>query len=154
MKYPGGKNGAGVYQTIINLMPPHDTYIEPFLGSGAILRMKRPAKKNIGVDLDPEAVKAFTAEVGRADPLAISGDVGSYTIIHDDAFSFLQSYSFGGDELIYCDPPYMHETRSRTDVYRCEMSRDDHIRLIDLLLSLRSFRLLDKSLCRCPRQLE
>lgn len=23
MPYPGGKNGAGVYQKIINLMPPH-----------------------------------------------------------------------------------------------------------------------------------
>jgi hypothetical protein len=43
MVYAGGKNGAGVYQTIINLMPPHDVYIEPFLGGGAIMRQKRPA---------------------------------------------------------------------------------------------------------------
>jgi DNA adenine methylase len=34
MGYPGGKSGAGVYQTIINLMPPHTVYIEPFLGGG------------------------------------------------------------------------------------------------------------------------
>jgi site-specific DNA-adenine methylase len=56
MVYPGGKNGAGVYQTIINLMPPHDVYIEPFLGGGAIMRQKRPALLNIGVDLDPGAI--------------------------------------------------------------------------------------------------
>lgn len=57
MTYPGGKSGAGVYQSLINLMPPHDVYIEPFLGGGAIMRLKRPARVNIGVDLDPDALK-------------------------------------------------------------------------------------------------
>lgn len=56
MSYPGGKNGAGVYQTIINLMPPHEVYIEPFLGGGAILRLKQPASVNIGIDLDSAAI--------------------------------------------------------------------------------------------------
>jgi hypothetical protein len=56
MSYPGGKNGAGVYQTIINLMPPHPVYIEPFLGGGAILRLKQPAALNIGIDLDAAAI--------------------------------------------------------------------------------------------------
>ena len=32
--YPGGKSGSGVYQKLINLMPPHDVHIEPFLGGG------------------------------------------------------------------------------------------------------------------------
>ena len=61
MTYPGGKAGAGVYQTLINLMPPHDVYVEPFLGAGAILRMKRPAALNIGIDLDPEVIRAWDA---------------------------------------------------------------------------------------------
>jgi len=30
--YPGGKNGQGVYQRIISLIPPHDVYVEPFVG--------------------------------------------------------------------------------------------------------------------------
>jgi DNA adenine methylase len=54
--YPGGKNGGGAYQTLINLMPPHSVYIEPFLGSGAVMRMKRPARVNIGLDLDGEVL--------------------------------------------------------------------------------------------------
>lgn len=43
MTYPGGKAAAGVYQRIINLMPPHSLYIEPFLGGGAIMKLKKPA---------------------------------------------------------------------------------------------------------------
>ena len=59
MTYPGGKAGAGVYQTIINLMPWHAVYIEPFLGGGAVMRLKRPSLVNIGMDLDDAAVKGF-----------------------------------------------------------------------------------------------
>jgi site-specific DNA-adenine methylase len=59
MNYPGGKNGAGVYQQLINLMPPHHTYIEPFLGSGAILRLKRPAQASIGIDADADGVDRY-----------------------------------------------------------------------------------------------
>ena len=36
MTYPGGKGGNGFYQKIINLIPPHDVYIETHLGGGAI----------------------------------------------------------------------------------------------------------------------
>jgi DNA adenine methylase len=65
MTYPGGKNGAGVYQKIINLMPPHDVYIEPFLGGGAVMRLKRPAKLNIGIDLVASALSAVEASIAR-----------------------------------------------------------------------------------------
>ena len=41
MPYPGGKGGAGVYQTIINGMPRHEVYVEPFLGGGAVMAAKR-----------------------------------------------------------------------------------------------------------------
>lgn len=52
MPYPGGKAGQGTFQKIINLMPPHEAYIEPFLGDAAVMRVKRPARLNIGLDLD------------------------------------------------------------------------------------------------------
>ena len=45
MTYPGGKAGAGVWQRIINQMPPHRLYVEPFVGAGAVLRAKRPAER-------------------------------------------------------------------------------------------------------------
>lgn len=45
MGYLGAKSGSGVFQTIINLIPPHDTYIEAFLGTGAVMKRKAPAQK-------------------------------------------------------------------------------------------------------------
>ena len=134
MAYPGGKNGSGVYQTIINLMPPHDTYIEPFLGAGAIMRLKRPARVNIGIDRDPEALQHFearTAENGDAE-----GASGSRTVINGDGPGFLERYAFTGRELVYCDPPYLHETRSTLDLYRFELAEADHARLLAIIKGL------------------
>src|SRR5712691_7390835 len=64
MGYPGGKAGAGVYQTIINQIPPHDVYVEPFLGDGAVLRRKLPARRSIGVETDPETLKLWARAPG------------------------------------------------------------------------------------------
>jgi DNA adenine methylase len=41
------------------------------------------------------------------------------------------------DSLIYCDPPYLKETRhkgEKTNEYRFEMSRADHVKMCDALL--------------------
>jgi site-specific DNA-adenine methylase len=130
MTYPGGKNGSGVYQTIINLMPPHEVYIEPFLGSGAILRLKRPAARNIGIDRDPEAIAQFEALTAE------NGDAAGATVIHGDALDFLTAYDFTGHELVYCDPPYLHSTRGRRDLYRYELSEADHLHLLAILRTL------------------
>jgi len=46
-------------------MPPHEVYIEPFLGAGAILRLKRPASTNIGIDIDPEVIRYWKAAASR-----------------------------------------------------------------------------------------
>ena len=77
MPYPGGKARAGVYQLIINQIPPHRFYIEPFLGGGAIMQMIRPAAVSIGIDKDPDAARAASANFGggrRAQTRIIHGD--------------------------------------------------------------------------------
>lgn len=128
--YPGGKNGSGVYQAIINLMPPHDTYIEAFLGSGAVMRHKRPAQRNIGIDLDAVAITGWNADSTRSD----------IEIIHGDALAELASarLPLSSKTLLYADPPYpLSVRRGQRPIYRCEILKDEeHERLLTLLKSL------------------
>jgi len=126
MAYPGGKAGSGVYQKIINQIPPHTTYIEPFLGHGAIMLHKRPAACSIGVDCDMDVIRYWELEGYGA--IAIYGD----------AISFLKSYEFKGDEFVYNDPPYLWETRkSKHRIYTAEFGdTDQHKKLLTVLKSL------------------
>lgn len=62
MAWPGGKDGAGVYQRLINQIPPHDLFVSAFLGDCAILRRKLPAAVSIGIDRDRENVQRWARE--------------------------------------------------------------------------------------------
>ena len=128
MSYPGGKAGAGVFQKIINQIPPHRIYIEPFLGSGAVMRNKKPAAASIGIDIDAAVVEDWNNKYSQSGCIAIKGD----------AISFLKSYEWHGDEFVYCDPPYLFETRScQRPIYTHEFgNKDDHIQLLDVLNKL------------------
>lgn len=140
MTYPGGKNGGGSYQRIINHMPPHSVYIEAFLGSGAVLRNKRPAGRNIGIDRSQKALSlCLELAAGTSNHLSLlDGDalklLPSLKLMMSDSFSFLINQP---DTLIYADPPYMTETRKGADIYDFEMSDADHERLLDILTSAR-----------------
>jgi hypothetical protein len=156
------------------MMPPHQVYIEPFLGGGAILRLKRPAALNIAMDLHRPAVDAFlelaspglqvSAEpAGSRDtlprsPIGVNGDAhrlapSSKAMLPDPSspatmrpaappvlkvraacgLAFLETLSpdlANGATLVYCDPPYMRETRSSGRLYEHEMSDLDHQRLL------------------------
>lgn len=127
--YPGGKNGAGVYQAIINQLPPHRVYIEPFLGGAAIMRLKRSAIVNIGIDVDAEVISS--PGLREACPFATQ-------LICGDSIQFLRDYAWQGDELVYCDPPYLMETRSsHREIYRHELaSAEDHRTLLSLLKTI------------------
>ena len=128
MSYPGGKAGAGVFQQIINQIPPHRVYIEPFLGGGAVLLHKRLAVASIGIDCDTAACAWW--KNGNIPPGCI--------VDKGDGISFLEVYDFKGDEFIYCDPPYLFETRSsRGKIYPHEFGDiGQHEKLLTLLLSL------------------
>lgn len=136
--YPGGKAGSGVYQSLINLMPPHDVYIESFLGAGAVLRHKRPAARSIGIDLDPAALARWRGD-----------EVPRLELIQGDALAVLPasiatSGAGGSRTLVYCDPPYLMSTRRQhRRIYRCELSQDaEHVALLDVLLSLKCMVML------------
>lgn len=122
--YPGGK--GGVYQHLINLMPPHNVYIETHLGGGAVMRYKRSAKHNIGIDIDPKVIKMWSNKK------EIDID-----LIQGDSITFLKQYQFTGNELIYCDPPYSRETRRKYyPIYKYEYTEQQHIELLKIIKSL------------------
>lgn len=123
MRYPGGKGKS--FQHVINLMPPHRIYIETHLGSGAVLRNKRPAARNIGIELDARVVDKWKAL-----------SVPDLELVHGRAEDFLMQFEFSGDELAYVDPPFVPSTRRRSRVYTYDYTQDDHVRLLDVLLKL------------------
>lgn len=100
MAYFGSKNGAGVKERIIAAMPPHDTYIELFLGSGAILNAKPPARLQFGVEVNSKTVAGHTYPEHAQ-------------IITGDALGYLEAFTGAGlgRVLIYADPPYVERTR-------------------------------------------
>ena len=129
MSYPGGKAGAGVYQQIINQIPPHRVYISPFLGHDAVLLHKRPAIVSIGIDSDTAVVLWW-----QKSKLIPPGGI----VDKGDGISFLEVYDFKGDEFVYLDPPYLFETRSsKGRIYSHEFGDiGQHTKLLTLLLSL------------------
>jgi len=121
--YFGSKGTSGLCQAIIALMPPHDVYIETHLGGGAIMKRKPPALRNIGIELNQKPLDSFSCD---------------YPVekIHGCAHQFLSSFQWHGRELVYCDPPYLHHTRSSSRRYRFEYEERDHVGLLELLREL------------------
>lgn len=50
---------AKVAQRIVEFLPAHKTYVEPFVGSGAVLFVKEPAEREVINDVDEDIAKAF-----------------------------------------------------------------------------------------------
>lgn len=122
--YPGGK--GGVFHNLINLMPPHEVYIESHLGNGSVMRRKRPAKRNIGIEIDLNVIRMWNND-----------NQINFDLVHGDAITFLKGYKFTGKELVYCDPPYLRETRKKYNpLYKYEYKRDQHIELLKVIKTL------------------
>lgn len=127
----GGKGAGGVYQTIINQMPPHRVYIEAFLGSGRVMRMKLPADRNIGIDLDAAAVTDFKF----SNLHSTRRHLASVELKVVDAIRWLENFKWSGGELVYLDPPYLLETRSCA-VARYKFELTHHERLLRVIKAL------------------
>jgi site-specific DNA-adenine methylase len=121
MRYPGGKGKC--FHQLINLMPPHRTYIEGYLGAGSVMRHKRPAHQTIGIDVDAAVISMWA-------------DTTGIELVQADAVAYLQSYKFKGDELVYLDPPYLPSTRRRKRVYRYDYTEEEHERMLAMVVTL------------------
>lgn len=151
--YPGGKGGC--WRHIVNALPPHHTYVEPFLGGGSVLRNKRPAQLNVGIDRDPEVVRTWVrymravwdANAGRLRqdaprdlvdqfPALRQAPAGAqFVFLCGDALAWLEDAGrrLDAGAVVYCDPPYVHSTRKTRDLYRYELLDPDHVALLDIL---------------------
>ena len=150
--YPGAKGGAGVFQTIINQIPPHDVFIEAFAGSAHVTRHKRPAQSTIVIDCDGAACVKLRGTFGgkvspqssfqfrRAD-LDTGGSTGhGVTVVCDDACRYLKRNRDKWNErtVVYCDPPYLRSARScQRDYYASEFDTEEqHAELLEILCGL------------------
>ena len=207
LKWHGGKHFLA--KGIVELMPAHTHYVEPFFGGGAVLLAKNPiGTSEVVNDIDGDLINfwrvlqskehfpeffrsangvsfsqaewcesANQTEDGvierarqffvfcrqsRAGRMLEFGNVAKsriargmnehvsawlsavdglpevherlrrVVILNDDALTVIRKHD-GPDTLIYCDPPYLHSTRSAKAAYRHEMTENDHEALLVLL---------------------
>ncbi len=129
-RFVGGKGADGVWQRLVNLCPPHRVLLEAFAGEGVLSRKIRPALETILID----KVKQPGLEVRDW--------AGTTRFILGDGIAFLKGYKFKGDELVYCDPPYLLTTRGNRAYYEHELTEADHRRLLAVLKNINARVLL------------
>jgi len=123
MTYPGGK--GILFRRLINLIPPHHTYIESHLGLGAVLRNKAPAKRSIGIEIDAKVLHRWAGV-----------NIPALELVHGEATGYLKQFAFCGQEFVYADPPYVRSSRLRSRVYRYELDDKEHLDLLEVLDSI------------------
>lgn len=128
-KYTGHKKHAGLYHKIINQIPKiRLNYYELFAGSASIYSLITEPHGFNGVlnDLDAEVHKKLVKQYRDA------------MVIKANAIHLLKSWKFLEGEFIFLDPPYHHSTRpNATDLYKHELTNDDHIKLLNAVQDLK-----------------
>ncbi|OEF62207.1 DNA methylase [Vibrio cyclitrophicus 1F175] len=120
MGYLGSKAASGAYQAIIANMPPHEVYIEAFLGTGVIFNKKPQSIHSIGIELDELTLSEFSPNY----PIELH---------NKDTLDFLTTFHFQNpvNTFIYADPPYLPTTRTSSKRYRKELTLDQHVQLLN-----------------------
>lgn len=142
MAWPGGKDGAGVAQRLINQIPPHDIFISAFLGDCAIMRRKLPAKvASIGVDADRANIERWYRSDEKPAGLSLYCCDGIEWLRHRFDLYAVDRPSPKKAALerifVYIDPPYLLSSRrSKKRMYNFEMTDEQHAELIDVATRL------------------
>ena len=144
--YPGGKSGSGIYQRLINLIPPHDLLIVPFAGHCGIVRNLKPAEHTIVIDLNPDVCdwwhswsrskRGRDLEIHNCDGIEWLRFRTKATIwardskLCDTLGPHHQTHSTTAQAFIFADPPYVIRARATGRIYECELTDADHQRLV------------------------
>lgn len=121
--YYGSKRGSGSFQQIMNEIPPVDKVIIGFLGNCPLFEYFSGKVDTIAYERSAKTIQDYW-----------SNHPGN--IINADVLpqlpQLLSTASAGAATFVYFDPPYLLDTRkSNKKVYEFEMSKDDHIYLLD-----------------------
>jgi DNA adenine methylase len=103
----GGK--FAIRKEIVERMPPHSTYVEPFAGAANVLLAKPPSQGEVINDLDARVVKIHRAIQSRPATWQMSPSAAKWLEIHakppSQRSAFEEAYmlanSFGGKGLYY-----------------------------------------------------
>lgn len=144
--YPGGKSGAGIYQRLINLIPPHRVLVVPFAGHCGVVRNIRPAEHTIVIDSDVNVCdwwdkwrrskKGRALEIHHCDGIEWMrfrfGCTEYSDAAADDARASDTAVTLTGmaEYFLFVDPPYVMGQRATGRIYDCELSDHDHLRLL------------------------
>jgi hypothetical protein len=118
-----GRFHAAVKNDLV--VSPAAAVADPIAGSVEGRRRRRSPAAGVRVG---ELGGPIAESVGAAAPV--------FVFKRADALAFLRRYPFTGAELVYCDPPYMHETRGRANLYLYELTDRQHLSLLSLLRRL------------------
>jgi len=139
--YFGGKNGAGVWQTLINHVPPHDVLLVPFAGHCALSQHIAPCKMLVLCDLATEVKDWWNA--GRLPDHAIFHQRDGLQLLELITAAIVAKTSVGVIHdmpreriVIYCDPPYRLSTRTSKTRYQHDWTDAEHRRFLQAVSSL------------------
>lgn len=134
--YFGGKGQGGTVRRLINVIPPHDYYVEPFFGRGRLYEAKAPARiMSFGYELDGRLVDGWKHRC-RMDLI----------VERRDGLEALRELLAGWDVegvdpsrvVVYFDPPYLlHTRRAQRATYYREWCDEDHIAFLAMLPALK-----------------
>lgn len=123
--YRGNKAIPGLSHWIINHIPAHTVYYEPFCGSAAIASMLPARVHKVLNDCD----------AGVIDKINCGFLNGSFTAICGTAVQLIESIlpTADTDTFVYMDPPYIIESRKwKKRIYKFEMTVSAHEHLLAL----------------------
>jgi DNA adenine methylase len=106
LKWPGAK--WSLSNEIINILPEHKIYLEPFFGSGAVFFSKTPCNTEVINDLDGDIVNLFKCIRDYPEELARLIELTPYS-----RQEYKESYNREGTGL----------ERARQFIIRCNMAR-------------------------------
>lgn len=126
LNYTGNKKVEGLYQQIINLIPPHAWYGSPFAGSDAVFRYKRPSDYSKLNDIDINVYNAWEKFYGKNLSVGFENSC---------AFDFLKKHQYAQElSFMYCDPPYLESsTASQIQLYDHSLTLQEHKKFLSMV---------------------